>query len=114
MEQMYFGNAYEDGPDRRGWLVGHFMPDEDIRQTNDVEIKWGQHTKGEARDEWVRNEVRTTALVLISGQFTIVFPEAEQTLTKQGDYLLWGPGVDHTWRADEDTVTLTIRWHPTE
>lgn len=114
MERIYASNAYQDGPERRGWFVGHFMPEEDMRRSEDVEIKWGQHQAGEAREEWVTGEDRSTVLILVSGKFTIIFPEGEQTLEEQGDYLVWGPGVDHSWRADEDAVTVTVRWTPTE
>jgi hypothetical protein len=23
---------------------------------------------------------------------------------------MWGPGVDHSWEALEDSVVLTVRW----
>lgn len=114
MENIHAGNTYQDGPERRGWFVGNFMPEDDLRQSHDVEIKWGQHQAGEAREEWVRGEERSTVLVLVSGIFTIVFPEGEHTLKEQGDYLMWGPGVDHSWRADEDAVTMTVRWTSTK
>lgn len=112
--EKYSGNAYQDGPERRGWFVGHFMPEGDLRRTEDVEIKWGQHVQGESRGEWVVGEDRNTVLVLVSGKFTVIFRDGERTLESQGDYLMWGPGVDHSWRADEDAVTMTVRWNPTE
>jgi quercetin dioxygenase-like cupin family protein len=31
-------------------------------------------------------------------------------LERQGDYVVWGPGVDHSWRAEEESVVLTVRW----
>jgi quercetin dioxygenase-like cupin family protein len=31
-------------------------------------------------------------------------------LTRPGDYVVWGPGVDHSWRAEQDAVVLTVRW----
>lgn len=112
MNKIHSGNACEDGPVRNGWLVGHFMPDLDLRKSDDVEIKWGQHAAGETREEWVIDERRMTFLALISGKFTIIFPDEERTLEAQGDYLMWGPGVDHTWHAEEDSVMLTVRWNP--
>ena len=33
----------------------------------------------------------------------------EVLLERQGDYLVWGPGIDHTWRTDEDSTVLTVR-----
>ncbi|MEU6133818.1 hypothetical protein [Nocardioides sp. NPDC047086] len=47
------GNAYDDGAERRGWLIGHFIDSEDSPlHSTDVEIKWGTHQAGEERHEW--------------------------------------------------------------
>lgn len=89
--------------------MGHFILEGDIRHSEDVEIKWGQHQAGEVREEWVTDEDRATVPVLVSGKFTIIFSEGEQTPGKQDDYPAWNPGVDHSWRADEDAVTVTVR-----
>lgn len=36
------GNAYDDGAERRGWLIGHFIdPETSPLHSTDVEIKWG-------------------------------------------------------------------------
>ncbi|GAA2918135.1 hypothetical protein GCM10011428_37800 [Streptomyces violaceus] len=32
------------------------------------------------------------------------------TLEKQGDYMVWGPGIDHSWQAEDDSVVVTVRW----
>ena len=46
------GNAAEDGADRRGWLVGHFLAGaDDPRATADVEVKWAVYQGGEARPD---------------------------------------------------------------
>ncbi|MET9017469.1 signal peptidase I, partial [Streptomyces olivaceoviridis] len=31
-------------------------------------------------------------------------------LEEQGDYVVWGRGVDHSWFAEEESVVLTVRW----
>jgi quercetin dioxygenase-like cupin family protein len=31
-------------------------------------------------------------------------------LTRPGDYVLWGPGVDHSWLAEQESVVVTVRW----
>lgn len=103
------GNATTEN-ENRGWLVGHFMPKDDLRHTADVEIKWGIHKAGEARDEWVTSEMRQTVCILIEGSFTLIFRDKEFTLDKQGDYVMWGRGVDHKWRVNKDTVAMTVRW----
>jgi quercetin dioxygenase-like cupin family protein len=55
--------------------------------------------------------IETTSLaILVQGKFQYRFPEAEIVLARQGDNVLWPPGVFHTWAAVQDSVILTIRW----
>jgi hypothetical protein len=68
-----------------------------VRHSEDVEVKWALHPRGETRSEWVTGEVRTTLHRLISGRFRVQLPDEEVTLTEQGDYVMWGPGVDHSY-----------------
>lgn len=106
-----FGNAAVDGRRRGGWLLGHFFPGgRDVRHTDAVEVKWAEKTAGDERERWVTHETRTTLLLLIEGHFRISFSGGVVELRKQGDYALWGPGVDHTWRAVTDSVVITVRW----
>lgn len=109
-ELIYVGNADPDALQERGWLLGHFLPEGDPRHSDDVEIKWGRHPAGDRRAEWVRGEQRTALLVLISGTFHMEFPGRTVVLAKQGDYVVWGRGVDHSWHAPEEAVVLTVRW----
>jgi phenolic acid decarboxylase len=109
------GNAVTDSAQYRGWLVGHFVDGSasPLRSTNDVEIKWGVHSAGETRSEWVRGEVRTCVVLLITGRFRVKFSDAvgdEVLLTKQGDYVIYGPNVDHRWIAEAESVVVTVRW----
>lgn len=85
------------------------MPD-GITKSGSVEMKWGVHTAGDARDEWVTGEIRTTVAILISGMFEMEFRDQATTLQNPGDYVMWGPGVDHRWRTLTDCVILTVRW----
>lgn len=110
MEKVYAGNAYMDGAADLGWLLGHFKPADEVRHSSDVEIKWGVHQKGDERAEWVVGEDRTALLVLISGRFRVELPGREVVLAEQGDYVVWGRGVDHSWHAEEESVVLTVRW----
>ncbi len=105
------GNAYDDGAERRGWLVGAFMPEGDIRATDAVEIKWATHPAGDQRAEWTKDDTRTTIVVLISGgTFEVQLTGGVAGLVEPGDYVMWGPGVDHAWRAAKHSVVLTVRW----
>ncbi|EDY61878.1 conserved hypothetical protein [Streptomyces pristinaespiralis ATCC 25486] len=107
---VYTGNAGKDAALDRGWLLGHFKDAGDVRHTEAVEIKWGVHPRGDERALWVRGDRRTALLVLISGRFRVRLPGRDVLLAEQGDYAVWGRGVDHSWVAEEDSVVLTVRW----
>lgn len=109
-DQPYFGNAAADAPGHRGWLVGHFMPPDDVRHSDDVEIKWGIHPKGDERTERVGTEHRTTVVLLVSGRFRVDLDAGPVVLGAAGDYLMYGAGVGHSWHAEEDSVVITVRW----
>ncbi|OLR93348.1 cupin domain-containing protein [Actinokineospora bangkokensis] len=105
------GNANEDGTDTRGWLVGHFIDhDKGVRHQDGVEVKWGVHPPGDKRAEWTADDQRTTLVILISGHFRVDVTGGSATMTRQGDYVMWGPGVGHSWEAAEHSVVLTVRW----
>jgi len=108
--RSHFGNAATDGLEHRGWIVGAFMDSGDLRMTEDVEIKWGTHPAGDKRANWEYDEKRTTVLILVSGRFRIDLSVDSHVLARQGDYAMWGPGVGHSWEAEEDSVVITVRW----
>jgi hypothetical protein len=110
-EGVTSGNAAEDSADRWGWLVGHFLPEsEDPRATGDVEVKWAVYQGGEARLNWGVNDRAHTLALLVRGVFRLRFPEREVLLSKEGDYVLWEPGVPHLWQAETPAVVVTVRW----
>ncbi|MGW2448577.1 signal peptidase I [Streptomyces sp. NPDC001494] len=109
-DSVYVGNAGEDAALDRGWLLGHFKDVGDPRHSEAVEIKWGVHPRADARAQRVRGEERTALLVLVSGRFRVELPGRSVLLEKQGDYVVWGRGVDHSWFAEEESVVLTVRW----
>lgn len=103
------GNAAVDA--QKGWFVGSFIDERlGLRHSEDVELKWGIHPAGEKRTEWVIGETRTAISILISGKFEIVFRNQTITMSKPGDFVMWGKGDDHKWRTIEDAVVLTARW----
>lgn len=109
-DTVYVGNAGIDGARNSGWLLGHFMPDGLLHST-DVEVKWGVHPRGDRRAAWATGEVRTALLVLIRGEFDIELRGRTVRLREPGDYIVWGPGEDHSWYAGvDDTIVLTVRW----
>ena len=107
---FYFGNAATDAKEHRGWVIGQFMEDGDVRQTDGVEIKWGVHSAGEERADWQGDETRITVLLLVKGRFRLDLSVETFVLEQEGDYAMWGPGIGHSWRAEEDSVVVTVRW----
>ena len=59
---------------------------------------------------WPPPAWRTTLLLLVSGRFRIDLSVGSFVLENEGDYALWGPGIDHHWQAERDTVVITVRW----
>jgi hypothetical protein len=107
--QVYVGSAAEDAPGNRGWLLGHFLPEDDPRHSDDVEIKWGIHPAADEREQWVADDHRTAAILLISGRFRIELPDRSVVLARQGDYVVFH-ATGHSWRAEEESLVVTVRW----
>jgi quercetin dioxygenase-like cupin family protein len=50
-------------------------------------------------------------LILVQGRFHVELRDRTVPLSRPGDYILWGPGQDHSWTALADpTVVVTVRW----
>ena len=99
----------------RGWFIGHFIDSSHGPcSTRDIEIKWGVHKAGEARTDPGVSELATTLTLLISGSFIVRFlgndTHNSVTLKECGAYVVYPPGVAHTWEALTDCVVLTVRW----
>jgi hypothetical protein len=108
-ETMYVGNAAVDAAVDRGWLLGHFKSADDARHSDDVEIRWAVHPRGDQRPQWVTGETRSALLVLISGRFRVDLPGRSVLLAEQGDYVGFH-GISHSWQAEEASVVLGVRW----
>ncbi|MEU7785590.1 signal peptidase I [Amycolatopsis sp. NPDC049159] len=105
------GNANDDSVSTRGWLVGHFIDSSGgVRVTEDVEVKWAHHPAGDKRPAWTSGDQRTTLVILIAGEFRVDVTGGSRTLSRQGDYIMWKPGNNHSWEALTDSVVLTVRW----
>ncbi len=108
---VIFGNASVEGALSWGWFVGHFItPSDDPRSTPLLEVKGGVHKAGDGRTQWATNVEATTLSILIKGRFRLQFPEQEFVLSREGDYVLWSPGVPHYWVAEANSTVVTVRW----
>jgi len=123
------GNAHRDGAAFGHWFVGDFAgwghaqdaASFGLRQSSDVEIKWGLHPTGEERAEWAPCSDRITLSLLVRGRFVVKFrsPSARNEVTevrleREGDYALWAHDVEHTWLVEDEAVILTVRWRTAE
>ena len=124
------GNAAVDGAPLNGWFVGDFtrwlaergpsssaLATIGLRDTSRLEVKWGIHPAGQPRPAgWAERTPAVGVSVLVAGEFVVVFrevagaPEREVRLREQGDYVVWGPAVEHRWYAVQDSIILTVRW----
>ena len=61
-------------------------------------------------EAWFEEEQRTTILILVRGRFRIDLSVGSALLAEPGDYAMWGPRIAHSWRSEEDSVVVTVRW----
>jgi quercetin dioxygenase-like cupin family protein len=80
-----------------------------LRNT-DLEVKWFTHAKGETRPEWSPASSVRTLNILVRGRFALLFPDHEVLLEKEGDFVLFGPDIAHSFRSEEESLVLTVRW----
>jgi len=105
------GNVAGASKDTRGWFLGHFMPgDANPLRTSELEMKWYTHAKGETRSEWAPGNPVKTLNILVRGHFVLLFPDREVALEKEGDFVLFGPDVPHSFRSVQESLVLTVRW----
>ena len=126
------GNAVVDGRDFHHWFVG---PLENwcranvleldctqfaLRDTVVLEVKWGVHPAGQDRPGgWAPPSDKISLGILVRGDFLFRFRDpdlpstlVENRLSDEGDYVIWREDVEHSWRALDESVILTVRWKP--
>jgi hypothetical protein len=127
--QTTSGNAARDGAPFDFWFVGDLQKwtqarthadvpkPNGLRQSQVLEMKWGAHEAGAQRRDWAPCASTMTMSLLVRGKFLLRFRSApareeivECRLEREGDYVIWGTDVEHTWIVEEDSVILTVRW----
>lgn len=105
------GNINNPDTTKKKWFIGHFM-DEGPLKTENFELKWGKHKKGEKDTGGTEYKKAKTVGILIYGKFKFDFPSGNKTITlsKEGDYCFYDSGIAHNWEVLEDCLILSIRW----
>lgn len=133
---LEIGNAWDlrsaDNP-KTNWIVGSFptIPVDSLRfmrQTNesegivgdtatDVAMKWFVHSPDDDQS-WGENKPtsagRTMSILAGDGELELVFTRDGNTYTltldEPGDFAIWGPGLEHSWKPIKLSTVLTLRW----
>ena len=131
-DKLTIGNAAIDSQEFRRWIVGDIeswtggalnAADRDrigLRDSKDLELRWVIHPKGERRPGgWASRSEKRAISILIRGSFVVSFRDPldyealeEVSLRELGDYVVWAEELEHHWRAEDDSLVLTVRWLP--
>ena len=84
-------------------------------------LKWFQHHPdddpawGAAKPT---SSGRTLSVLTAPGAFALSFGRdgrrLELVLENAGDFVLWGEGLEHSWRVLAPSTVLTVRWTPSQ
>jgi hypothetical protein len=102
----------QEHPERKGWFLGEFMPEDSILHHKKYEAKWAHYPKGFSKSTPKNSSLDSqSVIVLVSGKWKIRFPESgkEVLLSKPGDYNAFDD-TEHDSEALEDTQLLVLRW----
>jgi hypothetical protein len=115
-QSVYFGNAAADQVRGTGWFVGQFVPAAlGARHQTDVELKWAIHQDGEQRSRGPEAVGHATTIsILIRGTLRVTFhiDGAKQVviMKNEGDYIIFGPDIVHSWEATGETLVVSVRF----
>ncbi len=109
--QIIKGNCEAEKSNHRGWIIGYFMDKGSLLHSEDLEVKWSSHLKGEKKLELAKN-VQATPFILLKVEFKFYFPNenTDVVLSKEGDYVLYNAGVAHSWEVISDCCAINVRW----
>jgi len=90
-------------------------------QLTNLGIKWFQHHPDDDLSWGVAKPTstgRTLSLLTAPGAFALTFRrngrQLALTLEQAGDFVIWGEGLEHSWRVLDPSTVLTVRWMPLE
>lgn len=110
IEKSNLNDLVIENPERGGWFIGKFMPNDSLLNSDSCEVKWMNHPKGTRRESGVDLSVKSrTVVALISGKWGMKLQGQEIVLEKAGDCVVF-ESEPHTSYALEDSTVLAIRW----
>lgn len=103
-------SADADALGRRGWIVGAFFDEHDVRHCRDLEVKYGRFRQGEDPNHPAKVSSTTEFTLILSGAVRAQVGGREVILS-QGDYVLIHPGIPNNVVLEvlQDTTALTVK-----
>lgn len=93
-----------------GWVLGDFVEDSNLRNSNNLSVKWVVHPENYKRESGADfSKKEKTMVVLISGELKVSFGGKDIILSKTGDYVVFGP-LQHTTEAIKESRVVAFRW----
>ena len=114
--ELIKGNLYKKTlheSEKKGWFVGHFIDENSILKTENVEVKWAIHKKGDIKKGLLGKNYSPILIILIKGKFKVKLNNLEvgHILSDEGDYICFDSNKYlHESEALEDGTLLVIRW----
>jgi quercetin dioxygenase-like cupin family protein len=100
-----------DVPDeRRGWLVGHFLPEGDAFRDENVEFYYKTFKKGDPADKAHFHPQGRDYLIVLEGSARLRF-DGEDVILKKGDYAVLPANTrEEVIEVIEDFTVVGVRY----
>ncbi|GFO68133.1 hypothetical protein GMLC_17120 [Geomonas limicola] len=128
--EIAIGNTHDTETRGTGWFLGFsdwcrensellFVPRG--QSLTGLCLKWYDHPSGELSGPKPESVGRTLSILVSHGIFEVEFcgspafpPDQVRRvlLARQGDFVVWGAGIQHRWCCLEAASILTLRWEP--
>jgi len=108
MKKIVKYNAFDENCER-GWVLGHFTKIPELN-TQDLEVQFVKLQASSEKNGISKQKKAKTLSLLVSGKMEIYFKDETVRLEKEGDFVIFDKGVDHSWKVLEDSTILSVRW----
>jgi hypothetical protein len=98
-------------PERKGWVIGKFVEESKLRNSNVYEVKWVRHPRGIKKLSGADlSKGERTMVILILGKWRVKFGNGHNILlSKPGDYVIFD-AMAHEAEGLEASHMVVIRW----